>query len=71
MAGHNEHKIIVLGDCGVGKSALTIFFIQNKFTENYDPTIEDTYRKVITVDDKPCVLNIVDTAGQEDYGILK
>ena len=31
---------------GVGKSALTIQLIQNHFVDEYDPTIEDSYRCV-------------------------
>uniref|UniRef100_A0A8R1I9Q0 Small monomeric GTPase n=1 Tax=Caenorhabditis japonica TaxID=281687 RepID=A0A8R1I9Q0_CAEJA len=40
-----EYKLVVVGDGGVGKSALTIQLIQNHFVEEYDPTIEDSYRK--------------------------
>jgi len=61
------YKIIVVGDGGVGKSAITIQFIQNRFEEEYDPTIEDTYQKFTEVDRKKVCLNVVDTAGQEDY----
>ena len=32
---------------GVGKSALTIQLIQNHFVDEYDPTIEDSYRSGI------------------------
>ena len=39
----------MLGAGGVGKSAITVQFIQNHFVEEYDPTIEDSYRKVIWV----------------------
>jgi len=35
--------------------------------ESYDPTIEDSYRKQISVDKKACMLDILDTAGQEMY----
>jgi small GTP-binding protein len=45
-----EYKICVVGSGGVGKSAFIIQFIQNQFVEQYDPTIEDSYRKMITVD---------------------
>ena len=41
--------------------------MHSRFTEEYDPTIEDSYRKQVTVDDIPCILNILDTAGQEEY----
>ncbi len=33
--------------------------------EEYDPTIEDSYRKQCVIDDEVAVLDILDTAGQE------
>lgn len=45
-----EYKIVVLGSGGVGKSALTVQFVQGIFVEKYDPTIEDSYRKQVEVD---------------------
>ncbi|KAL9648102.1 hypothetical protein ABK040_007468 [Willaertia magna] len=73
MANNNneEYKLAVVGGGGVGKSALTVQFIQNIFVEEYDPTIEDSYRKHAKVDDKPCFLEILDTAGQEEYKALR
>ena len=35
--------------------------------QDWDPTIEDAYRKAVDVDDKLCMLEILDTAGQEDF----
>lgn len=66
-----DYKLVVVGGGGVGKSALTIQFIQNRFIEQYDPTIEDSYRKQCVIDDVPCVLNILDTAGQEEYSAMR
>ncbi len=43
-----EMKLAVVGGGGVGKSALTVQFIQNVFLEEYDPTIEDSYRSKYT-----------------------
>ncbi|KAJ3427223.1 ras-like protein [Anaeramoeba flamelloides] len=60
-------RIVIVGSGGVGKSALTIRFLQNKFIQEYDPTIEDTYRKTMTIDKKSVFLDILDTAGQEEY----
>merc|ERR1711939_965862 len=37
-----EYKLVVVGGGGVGKSALTIQFIQSHFVDEYDPTIEDS-----------------------------
>ena len=56
----------------MGKSALTIQLIQNHFVDEYDPTIEDSYRKQVVIDGETCLLDIIDTAGQGDeYGALK
>ena len=48
-----EYKVCVLGDGGVGKSALTIQMVQHHFIEEYDPTIEDSYRKQVTISGLP------------------
>eukprot|EP00301_Raphidiophrys_heterophryoidea_P014663 c23101_g1_i1.p1 GENE.c23101_g1_i1~~c23101_g1_i1.p1 ORF type:complete len:207 (-),score=53.89 c23101_g1_i1:252-809(-) len=66
-----EYKLVVVGGGGVGKSALTIQLIQNHFIEEYDPTIEDSYRKQVTIDSEPCLLDILDTAGQEEYSAMR
>ena len=48
---------MVVGSGGVGKSALTIQFIQSHFVEEYDPTIEDSYRKQAVIDDEVAVFD--------------
>lgn len=63
----DEYKLVVLGSGGVGKSALTIRLVTDNFLEEYDPTIEDSYRKQISIDGSPALLDILDTAGQEEY----
>lgn len=60
-------KLVVVGDGGVGKSALTIAFVTGNFVEEYDPTIADDYRKQIKVDDRTVLLNIWDTVGQAEH----
>lgn len=42
-------QVVILGSGGVGKSSLTLRFIHNTFISEYDPTIEDSYRKMIKV----------------------
>merc|ERR1711939_1299427 len=66
-----EFKIVVVGAGGVGKSGLTLQFCAGKCPKRYDPTIEDSYRKTTEVDTKPCCLDILDTAGQEEYASLR
>jgi len=66
-----ELRVVVVGGGGVGKSALTVRFIQGNFVEKYDPTIEDSYRKQVDVDGTPFMLDVMDTAGQEEYSALR
>lgn len=66
-----EYKLVIVGGGGVGKSALTIQLIQNHFIDEYDPTIEDSYRKQVTIDEETCLLDILDTAGQEEYSAMR
>ncbi|CCC68769.1 hypothetical protein NCAS_0B06850 [Naumovozyma castellii] len=66
-----EYKLVVVGGGGVGKSALTIQLIHSHFVDEYDPTIEDSYRKQVVIDDKVTVLDVLDTAGQEEYSAMR
>ena len=60
-------KIAILGQLMVGKTALTFRFINNKFPAEHDTTIEDSYSIPAKIDDIQCQLEILDTAGKEDY----
>nr|BBA16887.1 PB1-KRas(WT) [synthetic construct] len=71
IATMTEYKLVVVGAGGVGKSALTIQLIQNHFVDEYDPTIEDSYRKQVVIDGETCLLDILDTAGQEEYSAMR
>jgi len=71
MATPTLYKIVILGDGGVGKSCLTIQFTQNHFIREYDPTIENSYRKQLEIDEEPCTLDILDTAGQDEYAVMR
>jgi GTPase KRas protein len=67
----NICRIVVIGGGSVGKTALTIQFVRSYFIKAYDPTIEDSYRKQCTVDGRESLLDILDTAGQDDYSALR
>lgn len=66
-----EYKVAILGAGGVGKSALTSQYVQGVFLEEYDPTIEDSYRKQTVLDDRSYSLEILDTAGIEQFTAMR
>ena len=66
-----DYKIVVLGAGGVGKSSITVQFVQGVYVESYDPTIEDSYRKQIEVDGRACDLEILDTAGVAQFTAMR
>ncbi|KAL6083002.1 hypothetical protein STEG23_028002 [Scotinomys teguina] len=62
------------GDCydKTGNHSLqTVQFVQGIFVEKYDPTIEDSYRKQVEVDAQQCMLEILDTAGTEQFTAMR
>ena len=67
----DQWRITVLGDGGVGKTALSVQFTLNCDIESYDPTIEDAYRKQMVVDNRMCFVEVINTAGQEEYATLR
>jgi hypothetical protein len=48
----------------VGKSSLTVQFVDGHFVESYYPTIENTFSKVIKYKGQEYATEIIDTAGQ-------
>jgi len=71
MEHTQDYKIVVLGGGGVGKSALTIRLVTDNFLDEYDPTIEDSYRKQVEIDNETALLDILDTAGQEEFASMQ
>ena len=59
------YKVAVLGSEDASINALVLRFVSHD--EKHDPTIADTYRREIKVDDSPAVLEIIDTAGDEQF----
>ena len=51
------YKLVVVGEGGVGKSAITIQFFQKMFVLDYDPTIEDSYIQHTEIAGEWCVLD--------------
>eukprot|EP00118_Oscarella_pearsei_P026466 m.309951 g.309951 ORF g.309951 m.309951 type:complete len:225 (+) comp48697_c0_seq1:51-725(+) len=59
-------RVAVFGEPGVGKSALTVQFVCGRFLSEYDPTLEDTYTKKVTVNEKDAQVHVLDTAGFDE-----
>ncbi|KAL1512745.1 hypothetical protein ABEB36_002285 [Hypothenemus hampei] len=69
--GSRVYKIVVLGDGGVGKSAVTLQFVSHSFLDYHDPTIEDSYQQQAVIDGEPALLDILDTAGQVEFTAMR
>ena len=48
----------------LGKSSLTVQYVENHFVESYYPTIENTFSKTIKYKGQEYTTEIIDTAGQ-------
>ncbi|KAJ6250551.1 ras-like protein [Anaeramoeba flamelloides] len=58
-----EYKIILFGQDGVGKSSTVIQLINSHFPfYDYDPTIEDNYRRQLIVEKEICIIDVLDTS---------
>ncbi|KAK7229992.1 hypothetical protein V2G26_002162 [Clonostachys chloroleuca] len=65
------HRALLLGSGGVGKTSLCNSFCLGHFIDTFDSSIDNGYRKEITVDDKPCVIHIFDKGGQAEHLALR
>ena len=64
-------NIVLLGPGSVGKSALTVQYVQGFFVKRYDPTIEDSYPKIVQIEEKTYTLEILDTAGTDSFSSMR
>jgi small GTP-binding protein len=74
-AAHDESvprfKVVLLGDTGVGKTALVDRVSKNIFRTNHVPTVGAQFVALdMIVDGDRCVLELWDTAGQEVFRSL-
>lgn len=65
MPETRDRTLTVIGSTSVGKSSLTIRFLEGRFSAEYDPTISRMYRHRQLVNGVDYSLTIYDTAGLE------
>jgi len=53
------------------KPLLLIWHLLWQFVEDYEPTKADSYRKKVVLDGEEVQIDILDTAGQEDYAAIR
>ena len=68
---NNDYRMVVFGAGGVGKSSLVGRFVCDSFRDSYVPTVEDTYRKVISANKQVCTLQIIDTSGSHQFPAMR
>ena len=64
-----SRKIIVLGFRGVGKTSMIKRYVDNNYMPegSYVPTIEQSFKKSVFINKVEIKLEIVDTAGKDEY----
>ena len=66
-----ECKVVIVGASYVGKTSFTRMFMQDVFQEYYEPTLENTFRKRVTIiDSQSCLVEVTDTSGFDGYEFL-
>ena len=67
----NSYKLAVFGSGAVGKSSLINRFINEDFSGDYVPTVEDVHQHFLHLNNRLFNLTIIDTAGTHDFPAMK
>jgi len=66
----SHFKLVLLGNCGVGKSCIVLRFVRGEWTDAHDTTVGAAFQtKVLSLPGsvEPVKVELWDTAGQERY----
>ncbi|KAJ6562374.1 P-loop containing nucleoside triphosphate hydrolase protein, partial [Mycena capillaripes] len=68
----DQWDITILGDHAVGRTSLAVRFSMDCFVDSviwqtFDPTLEDSYRKRLPVDDRMSFVNVIDAVGLAEF----
>ena len=61
--------MVLVGDTSVGKSCLIRNYLENSFSEDYEPTVLDVYKGTKAVRKRQINIEIHDTSGDEHLGV--
>ncbi|XP_063049424.1 rho-related GTP-binding protein RhoV [Engraulis encrasicolus] len=64
-------RCMLVGDGAVGKTSMIISYIANGYPDEYRQTAFDVFTGSVTVDGIPVRIQLMDTAGQEDYDAFR
>ncbi|CAL1531925.1 unnamed protein product [Lymnaea stagnalis] len=64
-------RVVILGQNGVGKTALTVRFLTRRYIGDYDPSLERVYTCQRTIQGLPVDFEVWDTAGENENSKLK
>ena len=67
----NCHRMVILGSTKVGKTAIISRFLNEKFDDQYTPTIEDFHRKFYSIRGDVFQLDILDTSGHHPFPAMR
>ncbi|KAJ6578651.1 P-loop containing nucleoside triphosphate hydrolase protein [Mycena vulgaris] len=71
----NQWCIALLGDGAVGKTALAVQVCRDTLpnwpSQTWEPSMKNIYRRLYTVDNRPCGIEVLDMTGLEEYAALR
>ncbi|XP_076843283.1 dexamethasone-induced Ras-related protein 1-like [Brachyhypopomus gauderio] len=65
------HRMVILGSTKVGKTAIISRFLNERFDDQYTPTIEDFHRKFYRIRGELYQLDILDTSGNHPFPAMR